>query len=216
MKQKKSGKILEILNSKLVIGFLFFVIILLSVTFAGDVIVKEGNLNITGRIIDQTGFVTPVGSVNAYAGTSSPPGWFLCNGSNYSRTAYPDLFAVIGITYGNSSANDFKVPDLRGIFIRGAGNSGILTNANGVAFNGTLGTYQNDQFQGHYHKYNYTSVALGTYGGPNAADSIERASGVASLSDRIKVAITDGTDGTPRTGTETNPANLGLNYIIKY
>ncbi len=27
---------------------------------------------------------------------------------------------------------------------------------------------------------------------------------------------TDTSNGTPRTGTETNPANLGLTYIIKY
>ncbi len=32
----------------------------------------------------------------------------------------------------------------------------------------------------------------------------------------VTAPTTDTTNGTPRTGTETNPANLGLTYIIKY
>ncbi|NIV28780.1 MAG: hypothetical protein GWN58_04475, partial [Anaerolineae bacterium] len=46
--------------------------------------------------------------------TDTPPsGWVLCDGTSYSTASQPDLFAVVGYTYGGSGAN-FNVPDLRG------------------------------------------------------------------------------------------------------
>lgn len=53
---------------------------------------------------------TPVGTIVGYAGASAPNGWLLCNGASYSTTAYPELFAVIGYTYGGSGAS-FNVPN---------------------------------------------------------------------------------------------------------
>jgi microcystin-dependent protein len=62
----------------------------------------------------------PVGSLQAFAGADAPTGWLLCNGSSYSTSAYPELFSVLGYTYGGSGAN-FNVPDLRGRVPMGAG-----------------------------------------------------------------------------------------------
>lgn len=42
-----------------------------------------------------------------------------CDGTSYLRSAYPNLFNVIGTTYGAVDANHFNVPDMRGIFVRG-------------------------------------------------------------------------------------------------
>lgn len=59
-------------------------------------------------------FGTPTGTVQAYAGTSSPKGWLLCDGSAVSRTTYAKLFALIGTTYGaGDGSTTFLVPDLR-------------------------------------------------------------------------------------------------------
>jgi len=62
-----------------------------------------------------TGQVMPTGTVLDYAGSSAPGGYVLCDGATYDGTlsAYADLFAVIGLTYGGSGTN-FQVPDLRG------------------------------------------------------------------------------------------------------
>jgi len=62
----------------------------------------------------------PVGSLQAYAGASAPSGWLLCDGTSYSTSVYPELYSVLGYTYGGSGAN-FNVPDLRGRAPIGAG-----------------------------------------------------------------------------------------------
>ena len=62
----------------------------------------------------------PVGSLQAYAGASAPTGWLLCDGTSYSTSVYPELYSVLGYTYGGSGAN-FNVPDLRGRVPMGAG-----------------------------------------------------------------------------------------------
>ena len=215
MGQKRGVKFLSVLNSKLVIGALIFIFLSLITVFAGNVIVKEGSLNVSDRIYDKTGFVTPVGSINSYGGSTAPAGWLLCDGTNYSRTDYADLFAIIGTTYGNNSANDFKVPDLRGIFPRGAGTSAKLTNANGTAFSGTLGKYQNDSFQGHLHSP-YTGYT-GFYQSQTSGGAANPATGTTYSSVPATGSPTsDSVNGVPRTGAETNPANVGVNFIIKY
>lgn len=74
---------------------------------------------------------TPIGSINAFAGSTSPTGWLLCDGSEVLISLYPELFDVIGYTYGISSSllgvGTFKLPDLRGRFALGLDNmtSGI-------------------------------------------------------------------------------------------
>jgi len=45
------------------------------------------------------------------APSAVPAGWLLCDGAAYSRTAYPELFAAIGTTYGGAGSS-FNVPDM--------------------------------------------------------------------------------------------------------
>ena len=59
-----------------------------------------------------TGGLIPPGTITAYAALQAPSGWLLCNGAQYSKYTYPDLFAVIGQYYGGSG-DYFRVPDLR-------------------------------------------------------------------------------------------------------
>lgn len=65
------------------------------------------------------GSSAPVGSVIAFAAATPPTGWFSCNGQYLSRASYPRLFAVIGTTFGSSDSSNFRLPDLRGEFVRG-------------------------------------------------------------------------------------------------
>ncbi len=66
----------------------------------------------------------PVGSVSAFGGTVAPAGWLKCDGQAVSRALYPDLFTLIGTTYGSGDGSTtFNVPDLRDEFIRGRADS---------------------------------------------------------------------------------------------
>ena len=55
----------------------------------------------------------PVGTVLQYAGSSAPTGYFLCNGASVSKASYPNLWNVIGYTYGGSGGT-FYLPNLKG------------------------------------------------------------------------------------------------------
>jgi microcystin-dependent protein len=66
------------------------------------------------------GPVIPVGSIMSYAGTTAPPGWFICDGTEKSKVSYAALFTAIGTNFGaGSSTAFFKIPDLRGRFLLG-------------------------------------------------------------------------------------------------
>jgi microcystin-dependent protein len=83
--------------------------------------------------VNQGGSLVPTGTVLAFAGTSAPSGWLLCDGAAYSQTDYAALFAVLGSTYNTQTnpttnaawatptAGTFRVPDYRGIFLRSSG-----------------------------------------------------------------------------------------------
>lgn len=67
---------------------------------------------------------TPSGVIAQFAGATAPSGWLLCDGSSLLRSAYPDLFAVIGTTYGAVDGTHFTLPDGRGRVLAGKGTNG--------------------------------------------------------------------------------------------
>ena len=85
------------------------------------------------------GVVNPVGVVQAFAGSTTPDGWLLCDGSAVSRTTYADLFAVIGTTYGaGNGSTTFNLPNLADKFIEGSSTSGTTKSAGLPNITGTL------------------------------------------------------------------------------
>ena len=68
------------------------------------------------------------GIIHAYAGSTAPDGYLMCDGSAVSRTYYAELFAAIGTTYGaGDGSTTFNLPDLQGRFPLGAGAGNGLT-----------------------------------------------------------------------------------------
>ena len=56
-----------------------------------------------------------VGTVTAFAGNTCPENYLFCQGQSLLKADYPELFAVIGTTYGGTSTSTtFNLPDLRG------------------------------------------------------------------------------------------------------
>lgn len=80
-----------------------------------------------GNNIASTYLPAVVGAVVAFAGSTSPAGWLLCDGSAVSRTDYAALFAVIGTTYGTGDGSTtFNLPNLTDKFIQGSATSGTV------------------------------------------------------------------------------------------
>lgn len=75
--------------------------------------------------VEFPGMLMPIGSIVAYAGSSAPTGWVLCDGTAISRTTYATLFAAISTNFGvGDGSSTFNVPDLRGRVIVGKDDMG--------------------------------------------------------------------------------------------
>jgi microcystin-dependent protein len=163
-------------------------------------------------------FLLPPGLILPYGGSTAPSGWLLCDGTAVSRTEYSELFASIGEAFGSGDGSTtFNLPDLRGMFLRGAGTyGGAKKKANGDDYIGpAVGAVEEDQGQGHFHE-TYDDVAAGAgYVGPGSSSTTARYAGASRSRLVAKEAITDGTNGTPRVGSETRPVSVGVNYIVK-
>lgn len=193
--------------------------------FANIPILELANSASVNLLNQNTQSPIKAGTVQAWAGATVPTGWLECDGSAYAQTAYPQLYAELGSTwntctnpltgsaYSAPAAGYFRVPDLRGVFLRGVG-----TFSDGIGTNTTLAGYQADQMQGHYHSATHnvpSSVPspgvlpvhriVGTQEGPQSGD----------VGLTVTAPSTDGTNGTPRTGKETRPRNVGVKFIIK-
>ena len=91
--------------------------------------------------------VTPVGTIQPFAGSTAPSGWLFCFGQTLNATSspiYTDLYSALGTTYGGSSISAFNVPDLRGRVAAGKDNMGgttasRITNAGAGIVGTTLG-----------------------------------------------------------------------------
>lgn len=59
--------------------------------------------------------MTTVGDIRVFGGTKCTiADWATCDGSLLSISEYPDLYALIGTTYGGDGTTTFALPDLAG------------------------------------------------------------------------------------------------------
>lgn len=71
------------------------------------------------------------GMIFAFAGSTIPSGFLLCDGSKVSRTTYKKLFDVIGTTYGSGDGSTtFNLPNLNNnSFLEGSDSAGTVKSA---------------------------------------------------------------------------------------
>jgi microcystin-dependent protein len=62
-----------------------------------------------------------IGELRAFAGAVCPSLWTAADGSLFTTAEMPELFAVIGNSYGGDGILEFAVPDLRGRVMVGMG-----------------------------------------------------------------------------------------------
>lgn len=95
----------------------------------------------------KTGQCRMIGELILYAGSTSPdPNWLVCDGSSLARSAYPDLFAVIGTIYGSVDGSHFNLPDLTDRVVASAG-----TNTIGTAYGEATHTLTAGEMPSHTH-----------------------------------------------------------------
>ena len=90
--------------------------------------------------------VCPIGTIQAFAFKHIPDGWMICDGRWLQVLDYPELFGAIGHTFGKVDDDSFKIPDLRGRFVRGWSKDGEIDKGRG------FGTPQDHSFQEHSHR----------------------------------------------------------------
>jgi microcystin-dependent protein len=141
--------------------------------------------------------VVPPGTIVAFAGTTVPAGWLLCDGASVSTTlpaGYPDLFAAILYTYGGSGGT-FSVPDLRQRFPLGkaASGTGVVLGSTGGAIDHTHAVPRAGWVPSSVLASGFIGYVLTTAGGSATVD----------------VPTGDNTSGT------ANPPFIALHFIIK-
>jgi hypothetical protein len=126
--------------------------------------------------------LSPIQFNNEHLGT-----WLLAEGGSTEGT---QLEALVGtVTLPDAKTN--------GAFLRQA--------KTGRA----IGSYEEDQIQGHEHTQNMRNNTAGYWGDNNASPRND----VMSLP--TAGIVSDGVNGTPRVGDETRPKNIALNLYIK-
>jgi len=160
----------------------------------------------TQQVITQQNVANVLGTVFYTAAATCPANSLAADGTAVSRSTYASLFQNIGTTFGTGDGSTtFNLPDMRGIFVRGSGSQTISA----ISYSGTLGTKQGDQIQGHQHTYSYAGNGAGsTWGGDPSR--------LNPYTTSTSAVVTDGVNGTPRTGSETRPANIAMTPCIWY
>ena len=193
-----------------------------------DVNVIKGNCT----DISSTGFASgnsvsgggnPTGTIISYYGNDAPIGYLKCDGSEYDINDYPDLAALILATtgsYGTEASGKFKVPDLRGEFLRGTGTNGHSGNGNGAS----VGTHQDatshliidwNNNEDNIVIYNVSSLN-GTVG-PIAADSSNvKYTSLTGKGKRFAKSSEWQGDVSNHNTYTSRPTNTSVLYCIKY
>jgi hypothetical protein len=112
--------------------------------------------------------------------------------------------------WGVDGANNFLLPDKRGVGEEGSGQQGTAAWAS-ANYLGGLGQYKQDQGQGHIHDLGPT-VAAASVGGTVTGTHTS----AAPANGQTKTPANDGTHGTPRTGYITAGPRVGVKKIIRY
>lgn len=185
----------------------------------------------------------PPGSIMPFGGeveTSLPGGYLVCDGKLVNIDDYPELFNAIGTSWGGDGMNNFRLPDLRGYFLRGVSDdanndpdkdSRISINDSNSGNN--VGSYQNDELGSHKHDFSGNTNSNGVHDHDIKGKT---ASGIGSGNDG-DAAIKNNDESTIYTkstedagnhshsfsgdtdltgGNESRPKNAYVWYIIKY
>jgi len=150
-------------------------------------------------------FSPPIGSIVAWPTATPPSGWLECDGSSLLRASFPNLFIVLGVTYGAADGTHFTLPDYRGEFLRGMDpgssrdpDSASRTDRGDSTVGANVGTKQGHQFFSHTHDFPGAILSSSPTG--SGATRVESQSTLTTVA---------------AGGNETRPRNVNVKWIIK-
>lgn len=156
------------------------------------------------------------GMIFAFAGSTVPSGFLLCDGSKVSRTTYKKLFDVIGTTYGaGDGKTTFTLPNLIDRFLEGSSAAGEYKEAglpNITVFFASYNDIRN--LMGIYNHFS------GVFSGDNALKDYkvpDRLPSLTSYSYSNRITL-DASSSSSIYGNSTTvqPPAVTMRYIIKY
>ena len=175
---------------------------------------KSGQSDLVNTLYSQEvtwGSAIPKGMIAPFGTTSPPEGWLVCDGSTLNAledVAFRDLFSVIGTTWGGTGEGDFKIPDLRGEFLRGADKGRAVDVGRTVGTNQDHGIPKLEGSVDSYYNSMYSSTGIfkqvfgdNRYGGNNG-------SGGRGFTFTSTDVIPD--------APEVRPRNVAVLYCIKF
>ncbi len=167
---------------------------------------------------------TPIGSVTCFAGTGSPFGYLLCDGSAVDREQYSALFSVIGVIYGSGDGTGtFNLPDLQSRIPVGRNHSQSPFTALAMTGGEITHTLTVGEMPAHSHTSNANgaqSIGGSGYGlaysnGQNTySGATDVTAGEPNLFQTV-AALTINSTGASQPHNNLQPY-IVLNYIIKY
>ena len=179
---------------------------------------KLGIVNPANSSIPAT---SPTGSIVMWSGTSLVDGWLFTDGSLKDKTAYPNLFAILGDTYGTQTSSQFYLPNLQDKFAIGKGSTYATLGATGGSATVTpSGTNSAPSFSGSA----FTPSGSVSISGSTGSHSLTEA----QIPSHAHYVMTDGGSVTNYTSdwgtanankafTRTNNGNMGTSdYHIQY
>ncbi len=140
-------------------------------------------------------------------------GWLPCDGSSVAKTKYSVLYAVIGDIYGTGSTDlNFKLPDLRGYFVKGAGGKSAIGKVQSKSTTGSpinpIITSTNGDHQHTIDNIPTDTHVIDVVAGWDLAENNPNKSPTSSNGDHTHT-VTGG-------DTESRPVNVNVDYIIRY
>ncbi|XLQ19853.1 MAG: tail fiber protein [Candidatus Moraniibacteriota bacterium] len=197
----------------------------------------------TGSGSGGAGETVPAGTVVAFATNSCPTNYISAEGQEISRAGYPDLYTILGDTYGSGDGSTtFDIPDYRGQFLRGWDNgagtdpdAASRTDRGDGTTGDVVGSMQDGQNEAHLHSVDPPSTSTNSTGNHRHSISGATPSGGAGTL-RVAIGLTTTTLNTGYTnyagahthtvdiaafnsansgGNETRPTNINVLYCIK-